>query len=151
MSIRVETAKKNGVNNLQGTDVTNLDRGLDRELAEKFRHARRRTGVCALYNCHGLTFASRRTRITHARDVRRILDDDNYSVVDVQNVLPGDVVLYLSELGDVNHSGVVVECVFGHEPKVFSKWGNGGEFVHDVRHCPDLYGPIIQYRRCVHP
>lgn len=151
MFIGVETSKQNRIKTEQGLGLTNLDRGLDREFADRFKNARRRTEVSALYNCHGLTFASRRTRIIRAVDVKKILDDDNYQIVTENNILPGDIVLYLSVSGDVNHSGVVVECPLGNAPMVFSKWGNGGEFIHVVRECPELYGPRIEYRRCIHP
>ena len=151
MMIGVETSKQTRIRTEQGAGLTNLDRGIDREFDDKFKNARRRTEVSALYNCHGMTFASRRTRIVRAIDVRRILDDDNYQVVTGANILPGDIVLYLSASGDVNHSGVVVECPLGSPPWVFGKWGNGGEFIHEVRDCPALYGPEIEYRRCRHP
>lgn len=151
MLIGVETSKQTRIKTEQGTGLTNLDRGLDREFDDKFKNARRRTSVCAVYNCHGMTFASRRTKIVSAIDVRRILDDDNYHVVTGADILPGDIVLYLSVSGDLNHSGVVVECPLESEPWVFSKWGNAGEFVHKVNDCPELYGPVLEYRRCRQP
>ena len=151
MHIGVETSKQTRIKTEQGAGLTNLDRHIDRDFADKFRNARRRTDVSAVYNCHGMTFASRRTRIVSVIDVRRILSDDNYQVVTGNDILPGDIVLYLSVSGDINHSGVVVEYPLGKTPWVFSKWGNGGEFIHEVRDCPALYGPEIQYRRCRHP
>jgi hypothetical protein len=43
------------------------------------------------YNCHGLTFASRRTRIY---DVQQVLAEDAYEHIPLNEVEPGDVIVY---------------------------------------------------------
>jgi hypothetical protein len=67
-----------------------------------------RLEMSVAYNCHGLTFACRRTCVHASAQVRQILEHDGYErVPKVEDVLPGDIILYVSE-GDVEHSGVVI-------------------------------------------
>jgi hypothetical protein len=114
----------------------------------------RGVGPCNTYNCHGLTFASRRTAITTAIAVRAILAEDGYATVSRNDVLPGDIVVYYStgELpGDVEHSGIVVERVsqqglIGVRIKVLSKWGYCDEVVHFAEECPYDVGDIRYFR-----
>jgi hypothetical protein len=101
--------------------------------------------ACPVYNCHGLTFGSRRTTVTPA--VLPILEDDGFDPVLEKEARPGDIVLYSSARGEVIHSGFViardkVEIVAGGQPIVipiiWSKWGKGYEMVHPVGECPYL-------------
>ena len=98
-----------------------------------------RTGPCGYYNCHGLTFASRRTRIFEAADISKILYDDNYVLVDEKDVLPGDIIMYYRN-GDPQHSGIVIYIPMQQEPieylKILSKWGSSHEVVHLLKDCP---------------
>lgn len=101
------------------------------------------------YNCHGLTFASRRTRIWNSQEVQKILTDDGYQMVENRrDVLPGDVVIYWSKDWQAEHSGIVVEC--GLEPtfihKVLSKYGSCHEMVHFVNDCSYPKDNIRFYR-----
>ena len=93
----------------------------------------RPTGPTRQYNCHGLTFASRRTWIWKASEVAKILRDDDYRQIQVKDVLPGDIVLY-TENGDAEHSGVVIKI--GDVPIVLSKWGPAHEVIHLANDCP---------------
>src|SRR5438309_3982717 len=68
------------------------------------------TGV---YNCHGFIFGAGRTGIDDPQDVRMILNDDGYVRIDAARSLEGDVVLYVGEDGDVEHSAILV--VPGHK------------------------------------
>lgn len=89
----------------------------------------------ASYNCHGLTFASRRTGIADAGVVRAILQEDDYIKVDRSNLKVGDTVIYIDADGDITHSGIVVEVPdFG--AKVLSKWGECHEVIHAMGDCP---------------
>src|SRR5687767_9951314 len=54
----------------------------------------RRSEPTPHYNCHGMTFASRRTGVFESRVVQQILNDDCYREVPEASVLPGDVILY---------------------------------------------------------
>jgi hypothetical protein len=96
------------------------------------------------YNCHGLTFASRRTWISKATEVAKILRDDDYvALPDVKDVLPGDIVVYLQN-GDVEHSGIVIKS--GFVPTVLSKWGPAHEVLHLVNDCPYDSMQVSYYR-----
>jgi hypothetical protein len=106
----------------------------------------RPAGPSIAYNCHGLTFAARRTKIWNAQEIQKILEDDGYVQVPQAQVLPGDVAVYYTN-GDAEHSGVVLEKP-GLIPKLLSKWGNAQEFVHWANDCP--YDPAdIRYFRMV--
>lgn len=101
------------------------------------------------YNCHGMTFASRRTGVIESTVVQQILDEDNYHEVPENSVLPGDVILYFDVDGDIEHSGVVIE-----EPKpenlniplICSKWGKYAELLHLRTHCPYNVSRVKYYR-----
>jgi hypothetical protein len=149
MSIRLETSKRTGINNDQDSQITQFDINICSKYLKEFPRAIKRTEICPLYNCHGLTFASRRTKIIERKFIEFIIRDDNYRLIELKDVLPGDIVMYYSENGDPNHSGIVVEMTrFG--PLVCSKWGNSGEFIHLFNECPKIYGRIVKYYRCSH-
>lgn len=100
----------------------------------KFTHGTHRpVAPSRKYNCHGLTFASRRTWIHKPTEVAKILKEDDYEKIRLEEVLPGDVVVYIQD-GDYSHSGIVVEA--GSVPKVLSKWGAAHEVIHSVNDCP---------------
>lgn len=96
------------------------------------------------YNCHGLTFASRRTWIWKASEISKIVKDDEYERVELQNVLPGDIAIYYTN-GDPEHSGIVTR-VNDLVPIIVSKWGTAHEVVHRVRECPYDATEILYYR-----
>jgi hypothetical protein len=103
----------------------------------------RPTAPSRKYNCHGLTFASRRTWIWKASEVKKLMADDEYKPVDLKDVMPGDVVVYVQS-GDVEHSGIVIKS--GHVPTVLSKWGPAHEVLHRVNDCPYDSMQILYYR-----
>jgi len=125
-------------------------------LADKFAkdHAfaiRRPTQPTSMYNCHGMTFASRRTGIHRPAIVRMILKEDEYQRVSDAEKTVGDIVIYV-EGGDISHSGVIVEMrktFTGHMPWVLSKWGDAPEFIHELRDCPYSQADQIEYYRIV--
>ncbi len=86
-------------------------------------------GPCRTFNCHGLTFASRRTSIHDSSVIQMILDDDGYEQVDLKAVKAGDVATFRSE-GNIDHSGIVVEVDDFKRPRILSKWA----FLHEVIH-----------------
>lgn len=103
----------------------------------------RPTSATRQYNCHGLTFASRRTWIWRPSEIRKILQEDDYERVDPEGVLPGDIVVYVHK-GDVEHSGIVIAK--GLPPLVLSKWGPAHEVLHRVNDCPYSAMQIVYYR-----
>ena len=90
--------------------------------------------MCPVYNCHGLTFASRRTQVEETNAViTMILEDDGFKEIPNRaEVVTGDVIIYYGQDGTINHSGIVVErgAPPFHFPKVWSKWGKGYAWVH---------------------
>jgi hypothetical protein len=147
----------------QNTRITNdtagiLDAGrIAQAKAERVRYEARgaiyRTTASAKYNCHGLTFASKRTVVDDSSLVPMILREDNYlPILNHREVLPGDVILYRNTVTrDVWHSGIVVSVdqVQGQlfMPKVCSKWGFCGEVIHWANDCPYTSGTDIEYHR----
>jgi len=95
----------------------------------------RDVGPCSTYNCHGLTFASRRTWLPGTGEIQRILEDDDYNRIEAKDAGVGDVVVY-SLQGIIEHTGIIVECLPFNDKKVLSKWGNLHEVVHKLADCP---------------
>ena len=106
----------------------------------------------SFYNCHGLVFASRRTWVDDVQEVRKVLHEDCYTEVASQNALPGDVILYFDEEGDIEHSGIVVSKPMKiiqstiPVPRVVSKWGMWREVIHYVGECPYSKSNTKYYR-----
>lgn len=101
-----------------------------------FREVRR--APTGRYNCHGLTFASRRTRVDNSDlpvDIGSLLLKDRYR--QTPDPAPGDVVVYRSPTddGSIEHSGVVLRIELG-AVFVLSKWGDLEEYEHLVTACP---------------
>lgn len=152
--LRLQTRQRNEIRNDQRRDIDPSMRfGLE-AIRKKYAWAKlpERATDTPIYNCHGMTFASRRTGIYDATEVKKILRDDEYTEVPERDVLPGDVVLYLdtNNNNDLTHSGVVV----GVDRKigamvVVSKWGQGPEYVHDIRTCPYADGALLKFYRIV--
>jgi len=152
--IDLATRKNNRIPNAQAWELTNLDWKSSKDLEQRFTDrsvVQFVAGPCPVYNCHGLTFASRRTQvIPESAGFGQILSDDGYERVDDSNgVRPGDVIVYFEEDGSPSHSGVVVwvkTSVFGAVPFVWSKWGRGQEAIHHFATCP-YFVENVQYFR----
>jgi hypothetical protein len=97
------------------------------------RGQHRPTPPSFVYNCHGLTFAARRTAIFDPNVVKQILAQDDYIEVNYRDLIAGDIVVYYKD-GDVEHSGIVVE-VTQVGPRVLSKWGHLHEVIHMIGEC----------------
>ena len=146
--IRLETSRRTGIENAQLSDVSAFERNWASEIPKRHPRVIARTDLSPIYNCHGLTFASRRTRITEPEAIERILSDDKWDEVDVKGILPGDVVVYFSPEGEPNHSGIIISVGDLAIPQICSKWGNAGEYIHFLNDCPSLYGPVTRFYRC---
>jgi hypothetical protein len=151
---KFETAAGNEIPNFQQHAIMDYGQQAARwtRFKEQYKGAKERsTYVTGIYNCHGFVFAAGRTGITHGRDVRKILNDDGYQrIMNVSETLEGDVVLYVSEDGDVEHSGILVlplaKSASGF-PVVVSKWGDFVEYVHELYQCPYSDVVAIEYWR----
>lgn len=147
-----------GIQTRYANDVTNEfnptvpghgDQLICRDLAAAYPNAIPRTsGPSYGYNCHGLTFAARRTQVFNPIDVQHILREDGYVSVAIAQTLPGDIVIYRSlETRELEHSGIVVERKTGLiGPTVVSKWGASQEFIHSYNSCPYMPAAIEFYR-----
>ena len=96
----------------------------------------RTTSPCGIYNCHGLTFASRRTAIVSTEEIYKILSDDGYVQIARGDVQPGDVIVYFASRdagSEAEHSGIVVSVEMAgitRNLRVLSKWGRAHELIH---------------------
>jgi hypothetical protein len=109
---------------------------------------RERRGPSYDYNCHGLTFLSRRAWLADEDAVELVLSDDGYAEVPTGRVLPGDIVVYRDHAHRIEHTGIVV--LAGPDgsltvPWVVSKWGNAGEYIHPFNE--SLYSGTAHFMR----
>lgn len=149
MAIRLETSKRRGIDNHQDTEISEKDLRWFRQLSQLHPNAIPRTKPSPLFNCHGLTFASRRTKVLDLPNILRALEDDEWRETQMKDVLPGDIVVYFDDEGDANHSGIVVQ--YSPDilvPIICSKWGYGAEYIHKLSDVPNVYGPKTRFYRC---
>ena len=142
VELRLDTRQRTQISNyVDNRTPTAGELNYAAALRQKYPNAEHRnTAVCHTYNCHGLTFAGRRTRVAPGSEVRKILIEDGYQKIEYAELSSGDVVIYVSkETGDIEHSGFVIKKdAFG--PWVLSKWGSAHEVVHrlgDSEYDPD--------------
>jgi len=65
--IRLQTSLGRDIPNVQASEISAFERNWAADLPRKYVNVRFRRDLSAAYNCHGLTFASRRTRITESQ------------------------------------------------------------------------------------
>jgi hypothetical protein len=158
LQLELETAKGTRIENSQSSEPIPdaMIRGFETRFRGRFPRIVERTArSTGAYNCHGMVFAARRTQIYEAHLIRMILDEDGYKEIPVTEALPGDVALYVSDLGQIDHSAIVIEGpdinALLKMPKVFSKWGTWVEVIHWANDCPwaQEAGTTIKYYRVV--
>ncbi|MGA7080952.1 MAG: hypothetical protein WBQ43_12400 [Terriglobales bacterium] len=148
-SIVLQTRLGNNVDNIQPWHYSHFEWAqLDAEPKkwEPFG-AVRVNNICPVYNCHGLTFASRRTEVASEQAIiKMILDDDGFEEVkDERDAKIGNVIVYWGSSGIPEHSGIVVGDREGAALKtlmIWSKWGKGYEVVHPIHAC--LWGSMTR-------
>lgn len=106
-----------------------------------------------LYNCHGMTFASRRTRIVNPGIVDAILVDDEYKRIPPERALAGDIVIYRNMPNNqIDHTATVVAPGALRTVLVVSKWAHAFEVIHRAGDCPwaihETDEVAIEYYRC---
>ncbi len=116
-------------------------------LRRRFPFVDLRRPPTGLYNCHGLTFATRRTAIPDAETIQAILNDDGYRRIPLSDVQAGDIVIY-RDGQEISHTGLVLKTVEGYpegttlrRTEVLSKWGQAGEYYHAAGE-----GPYAKHR-----
>jgi len=150
IELELETSEKNKIPNTQSHEIYPCEMNELKSIEPtQGKFLERRTGPTPIYNCHGMTFASRRTGISDPSVVFQILDDDRYVEISEDKVIPGDIILYFGELNDVEHSGIIVSAP-RESPlkvaKVCSKWGKYYEGIHWANNVPYDYRYIKYYR-----
>jgi hypothetical protein len=134
--IALQTSKNRDIDNYQVFEMSNFEVNQNKDYeSPKYKSVIFRASPSAIYDCHGLTFASRRTCIDEKLEIEKILEDDNYQQVNVASVLPGDIILYVNnDDQDICHSGIVLEAKHNAnslpEIKILSKWGKYREAIH---------------------
>jgi hypothetical protein len=101
------------------------------------------------FNCHGMTFASRRTGIFRSSTIEQILREDGYVQISRDAVKPGDVIVYYDEDGDYEHSGIVIfppTPARFYVPTVRSKWAKYRELIHPGNSCPYNFANVKYFR-----
>lgn len=148
--IRTETSAGHQIENEQypGLGASALSSFVVTDLKRRYHGLQIRNNPTDCYNCHGMTFASRRTGIYDTSSIYEIIKDDEYHEIAKETVLPGDIVLYYGEGGDIEHSGLVISKTSGAPeiPIIISKWGMAFEAIHSVYSCPYNMGQIKFYR-----
>jgi hypothetical protein len=106
--------------------------------------------LSSTYNCVGLVFASRRTWVD-PQTLPLILGDDGYrQLPPAVRPEPGDVVIYRTTSGRVEHIGTILASEPVVETSewrvtVISQWGADGEYVHPMHHVPLALGQPSEY------
>lgn len=147
-SITVQTRKGNNIKNFQPSCISNFMSKQIYNEAKKYGAIIIRTSPIPYYNCHGMTFASRRTCIEETKEINQILLDDNYEEILMNSTLPGDIIIYYADDGDVEHSGIVISepDEFLGIPIIVSKWGCFSEVVHAANNSPYFFRNAKFYR-----
>jgi len=153
----LQTRRRNHIPN----ELTHMEVWGDNLVVEEYKNKypsgeHRPVGPSRKYNCHGLTFACRRTSIDDPKDVLMILTEDDYQEVQLNNVIRGDIAVYFVG-GIPEHSGIVVEVNKPRlldefaitVPLILSKWGRVQEVIHKPRECPGVEGAEIKYFRII--
>ncbi len=148
-TIALSTRKGTDIPNYQSREISHFEANQHSDLAKKHGVMCTRNPGTPIYNCHGMAFASRRTCITDPPALRTILDEDDYEEIDKAGVLPGDIIVYMSGNGDMEHSGVIIQepsQAILNVPVVMSKWGKGCEVIHYGNKCPYDFSIVKYYR-----
>jgi hypothetical protein len=139
--IHLATHRNNKIKNVVELPPTEADQHKYALFLAKFRRPswKERKPITGIYNCAGHVWACRRTCIMEPAEWQKILDDDNYRLLEADEVpVPGDVAVYiLEDTGDLWHVARVYGLAEGltptssRFPKVISKWGSiSGEHLH---------------------
>ena len=146
--LKLQTRKRRDIDNLHDTAPPTAGMHMQVEDYKRNYSAAKHRPITpgGTYNCHGLTFAARRTEIGDSSEVMNILRDDDYEKIESEDIMPGDIAVYFKD-GDLEHSGIVVGCPqFG--PVILSKWGAAHEVVHFFGDCPYDPSDIRNFRVC---
>ncbi|MBI3005009.1 MAG: hypothetical protein HYY49_06285 [Ignavibacteriales bacterium] len=146
----LETKLGNPIDNYQVTEISKFERNQFHNYERRYSgRIEIRSQATPMYNCHGLTFACRRSGIYDSSALNLILQDDAYKEIPPDQVLPGDIILYYGRDGDIEHSGIVVSTPRIDPlriPLVVSKWGKYHEILHLANECDYNFSLAKYYR-----
>ncbi|MBA7578947.1 hypothetical protein ES708_20813 [subsurface metagenome] len=147
-TIVLQTRKGTPIPNSQSHEFSSFEKNQFLKTRMKHKLAQCRTEPNPIYNCHGLVFASGRTGITDNNALQTILEEDSYIEVVKDEILPGDIIIYYNDVGDMVHSGIVISKPARMElvPQVVSKWGKYKEMIHSANDCPYTFFNHRYYR-----
>lgn len=102
-------------------------------------------GPTRTYNCAGLVICNKTSWVTKLGTVESLRDEGYRPLKEGEKPNKGDFVLYYKD-GQLQHIGIVEEVdENGKVKKVRSKWGESGEFIHDLDAVPSSYGtPTVE-------
>lgn len=146
--ILLDSSEGNHIANYQVHGISHFEANQFSDFERDYNVSEVRCEATGRFNCHGMTFAARRTTLD-APEVLQILSEDGYSEVLLKDVMPGDIILYYSDDGDVEHSAIVVGSPTKQDlwiPKVYSKWGKYKELIHWANQCPYAFDKAKYYR-----
>lgn len=151
LELKLQTRLGNDIDNGQSASFSSTEEKDFAQLEKRYAgkdNITFRTPCSYYYNCHGMTFAARRTMINLASEVRKILNEDDYELINDKEVLPGDIAVYLKDNGDIEHSALVLSCPDKQIgiPMVVSKWGKYKEVIHWANDCPYKWDRLEYYR-----
>jgi hypothetical protein len=137
-SIVVQTSEGNNIDNEIPSSCGDTDHSdiVEDNLSEIIERRPTNTG----YNCAGHVWAARRSCIYELKEIRKILEDDNYRELEQKKeCMAGDVVLYLGMEGDFLHVAKLYKKIEADLVKwvALSKFGVAGfEAFHRMRDIP---------------
>jgi len=145
--LKLQTRLGNDIVNCQGIMKNPITKQQIEDLKNRYHPISIRTCPSSIYNCHGLTFAARRTWIAENDEIYKILHEDDYQQIQEGDILPSDSVVYFDNDSFVIHSGIVVDKnkVF-NVPIICSKWGHFFEAIHLLGSCPYQADNVKYYR-----
>jgi hypothetical protein len=132
-SIKTHTSLNQEIINEQYETLSYQDKALPDSFESEFK-SKFYGAYNPFYNCHGLTFACKRTGIYDDNEIRKIIKAEYMEVKSTKDVVVGDIILYSLDQNEdvISHSGIVVEVIQGISPviKIYSKVRMGREIVH---------------------
>jgi hypothetical protein len=147
--LALDSCRANNIDNERLYEISTYESNLFRKFDTDYGLGiQRRCDPTPLYNCHGLTFASRRTGIFDSNALKQILNEDGYVEIH-EDVMAGDVIIYFDTSGDFEHSGIVISPPTKDNlnvPFVCSKWGKYAELLHQANNCPYSFANVKYYR-----
>lgn len=135
--IDLATSKNRPIPNSRRSERAPAAMEAAKELVLNGHPDRQLRSLTATYNCIGMALANRRTCV-EPEHVPMIFEDDGYVEIGPAKAMPGDLVLYRTEEGEISHIAVVVSPAAIAESaseklkiRVLSQWGADGEYLHD--------------------